>query len=81
MLYITAWRRLQRREFVIPYVRNRWLALAGVSRQPVEPIIPPATGLLLSILEPGLRVFRDPIIGPVMALLLGRWIDDAGDMP
>ncbi|MNP74660.1 hypothetical protein D3C76_1715780 [compost metagenome] len=81
MLYIAAWCRLQRRVFVIAGVRNRRLAFAGVSLQPVEPVIPPASRLLLGILEPGLRVFGDPIVGPVMTLLLGRRIDDAGDVP
>ncbi|MOA25475.1 hypothetical protein D3C78_1462000 [compost metagenome] len=57
------------------------MAFTGVSGQPGEPVIPPATGMLLGIVEPGVRVLRQVVVGPVVAFFPGGWVDHPGDMP
>src|SRR3990167_10638706 len=81
LLYITARRRFQRRVLVAAEASHRGLTLAGVFGQPGEPVVPPTAGLLLGTLEPAVGIFRDQVVCPVMALLLGRRVDDACDMP
>src|SRR5471030_619632 len=81
LLHIAPRRRLDCRVTGIAGMQHRRLALPGVTGQPDAPVIPPAPRVLICIFEPGVRVFADAIVGPVMTLVVGRRVDHPGDMP
>src|SRR5512134_601445 len=54
---------------------------SAVLREPVSPVLPPAPGPVSRGGEPAVRVLLRQRIQPVIATVLGRWIDDAGNVP
>src|SRR6478736_7443010 len=59
----------------------RCLALAaGVRVEPLDPAWPPASFVLRSLVEPGVRFLGIRLANPMTAAILGRGIDHAGDM-
>src|SRR5215204_2424836 len=54
--------------------------LARVRLQPGGPIGPPAAGMFLGTLQPFVVGLGQLVVGPVGPLVLGGWIDHAGDM-
>jgi hypothetical protein len=42
---------------------------------------PPASSFLFDGVEPALRIGFEVVVEPMTALIMGRRVDDAGDMP
>ena len=70
---------LERRELAAARLARRNLP-AAVPGEPFRPIGPPGALMICCAAQPGLRVGRQRLVGPIAILVGGRRIDHAGDM-
>src|SRR5690554_1068282 len=57
-----------------------WHLVAFVAGNPFPPVWPPGARMLLRAGEPGVRIFRQGVVGPEAILFFVGRVDDTGDV-